>query len=173
MDVRVLTGEPIQVFCQRRCKAGARPDVQATYPNAPFNYRGGWGYMLLTNFLPNASGSGASGNGTYKLHAIITNASGQTLDLGARTITVDNAHASKPFGTIDTPDQGGTASGNAYVNFGWALTQNPYVIPTDGSTISVIVDGVAVGHPVTITAATSQICSPARRTATAQSAFST
>ena len=43
--------------------AGARPDVQATYPNAPFNYRGGWGYMLLTNFLPNASGSGASGNG--------------------------------------------------------------------------------------------------------------
>ena len=128
--------------------AGARPDVQATYPNAPFNYRGGWGYMLLTNFLPNASGSGASGNGTYKLHAIITNTSGQTLDLGAHTITVDNVHAAKPFGTIDTPSQGGTASGNAYVNFGWALTQNPYAIPTDGSTISVIVDGVAVGHPV-------------------------
>jgi len=38
-------------------------------------------------------------------------------------------------------------SGNAYVNFGWALTQNPYVIPMDGSTITVILDGVAVGHP--------------------------
>ena len=34
------------------------------------------------------------------------------------------------------------------MNFGWALTQNPYVIPTDGSTINVIVDGVAEGHPV-------------------------
>jgi hypothetical protein len=126
---------------------GARPDVQATYPNAPFNYRAGWGYMLLTNFLPNASGSGASGNGTYKLHAIITNASGQTLDLGAHAITVDNVHAPKPFGTIDTPAQGGTVSGNSYVNFGWALTQNPYVIPTGGSTITVILDGVAAGHP--------------------------
>ena len=127
--------------------SGARPDVQATFPNSPFNYRGGWGYMLLTNFLPNASGSGALGNGTYKLHALITNASGQTLDLGAHAITVDNVHAAKPFGTIDTPAQGGTGSGNAYVNFGWALTQNPYVIPTNGSTITVILDGVPVGHP--------------------------
>ena len=127
--------------------AGARPDVQATYPNSPFNYRAGWGYMLLTNFLPNASGSGPSGNGTYKLHAIITNASGQNFDLGARAITVDNVHAAKPFGTIDTPAQGGTVSGNAYVNFGWALTQNSFAIPTDGSTITVILDGVPVGHP--------------------------
>jgi uncharacterized repeat protein (TIGR01451 family) len=127
--------------------SGARPDVQATFPNSPFNYRAGWGYMLLTNFLANASGWGASGNGTYKLHALITNASGETLDLGAHAITVDNEHAAKPFGTIDTPAQGGTVSGNAYVNFGWALTQNPYVIPTNGSTITVILDGVPVGHP--------------------------
>jgi hypothetical protein len=127
---------------------GARPDVQTQYPNAPFNDSAGWGYMLLTNFLPNATGSGAPGNGTYKLHAIVTNQAGLTLDLGTRTITVDNAHATLPFGTIDTPAQGGTISGNAYVNFGWALTQNPYLIPTNGSTITVIVDGVAVGHPV-------------------------
>ena len=129
--------------------AGARPDVQAAFPNSPFNYRAGWGYMLLTNFLPNSNGAGAgpSGNGTFKLHAIITNSSGRTLDLGAHSITVDNAHASKPFGTIDTPGQGGTASSNSYVNFGWALTQNPYAIPTDGSTITVILDGVPVGHP--------------------------
>lgn len=127
--------------------AGSRTDVQATYPNTPFNYSAGWGYMLLTNFLVNASGSGPLGNGTYKLHALVTNLTGQTLDLGTRTITVDNAHATKPFGTIDTPAQGGTAAGNAYVNFGWALTQNPYVIPLDGSTINVFVDGVPVGHP--------------------------
>jgi hypothetical protein len=121
--------------------AGARPDVQAAYPNAPFNYRAGWGYQILTNFLPN-------GNGTFRLHAIITNQTGQTLDLGTRTITVDNAHATKPFGTIDTPAQGGTVSGNAYVNFGWALTQNPYSIPIDGSTLIVFIDGVPMGHPV-------------------------
>ena len=32
------------------------------------------------------------------------------------------------------------------MNFGWALTQNPKVIPIDGSTITVLVDGVAVGN---------------------------
>jgi len=128
--------------------AGARPDVQATYPNTPFNDRAGWGYQMLTNFLPNSSGAGALGNGTYKLHAIITNTAGVTLDLGTRTVTVDNAHATAPFGTIDTPAQGATISGSAYVNFGWALTPNPYNIPTNGSTIFVYVDGVPQGHPV-------------------------
>jgi hypothetical protein len=119
---------------------GARPDVEALNPNLPFNYRAGWGYQILTNFLPN-------GNGTFKLHAIAQNKSGNSTDLGTKTITVDNAHASKPFGTIDTPTQGGTASGNAYVNFAWALTQNPNKIPIDGSTISVVIDGQPVGHP--------------------------
>jgi hypothetical protein len=125
----------------------ARPDVAGLYPNAPFNYRGGWGYLMLTNFLPNAAGVGPSGNGTYKLHAIAHNKAGVSLDLGTKAITVDNAHASKPFGTLDTPGQGGTASGNAFVNFGWALTQNPNIIPIDGSTITVVVDGQVVGHP--------------------------
>ena len=126
----------------------ARPDVAGRYPTDPYQYRGGWGYMLLTNFLPNAAGSGPRGNGTYVLHVLITNKAGTVVDLGTKTITVDNAHASKPFGTIDTPDQGGNASGNAYINFGWALTQNPYNIPIDGSTINVYLDGVQVGHPV-------------------------
>lgn len=128
--------------------AGARPDLLPRYPNTPLNTRGGWGYMLLTNFLPNNNGgTGGPGNGTYKLHAIAHNQAGMATDLGTKTIIVDNAHASKPFGTIDTPAQGGTMSGNAYVNFGWALTQNSYRIPTDGSTITVILDGVAVGRP--------------------------
>jgi hypothetical protein len=39
-------------------------------------------------------------------------------------------------------------SGTAFVNFGWALTQNPNVIPIDGSTLTVIIDGVTMGHPV-------------------------
>jgi len=126
--------------------AGARPDVEAAYLTAPLNYRAGWGYMLLSNFLP-ASGGASSGNGTYNLHAIAVNKLGNKFDLGTRTITVDNAHASKPFGTIDTPAQGGTASGNAFVNFGWTLTQSGYNIPIDGSTITVMLDGVAMGHP--------------------------
>ncbi len=127
--------------------SGARPDVEAGSPNAPFNYRAGWGYLLLTNFLPNNGGSAGLGNGTYKLHAIAHNKSGAAVDLGTHTLSVDNAHASRPFGSIDTPGQGGTASGTAFINFGWALTQNPYFIPIDGSTLTVQVDGVAVGRP--------------------------
>ena len=126
---------------------GTRPDVQAAYPNAPFNYRAGWGYLMLTDELPDSSGSGGVGNGTYVLHAIAHSLSGTETDLGARTITVDNAQATKPFGAIDTPAQGAIVSGTV-VNFGWALTQQPYAIPTDGSTITVVVDSAAIGHPV-------------------------
>jgi hypothetical protein len=127
--------------------AGARPDVVAAYPNVPFNYRAGWGYLMLTTGLPNNGGSPGPGNGTYRLHAIAYNTAGTAVDLGTRTITVDNAHATKPFGTIDAPLQGGTLSGTV-INFGWALTPQPYMIPADGSTIAVTVDGQVVGHPV-------------------------
>ena len=68
--------------------------------------------------------------------------------IGSRTITCDNAKATKPFGAIDTPDQGGTVSGTTYTNFGWALTPQPNWIPIDGSTILVYIDGVPVGRPV-------------------------
>jgi hypothetical protein len=127
--------------------SGARPDVEAANANTPLNYRAGWGYLLLTNFLPNNGGSAGLGNGTYRLHAIAHNKAGASVDFGAHGITVDNAHAAKPFGTIDTPGPGGTASGNAYLNFGWALTQNPNMVPIDASTITVVVDGQVVGHP--------------------------
>src|SRR5260370_42633362 len=58
-----------------------------------------------------------------------------------------DAHAAKPFGGIDTPGQGGTISGADSVNFGWALTPQPGMIPVDGSTVTVVIDGVVVGHP--------------------------
>lgn len=121
---------------------GARPDVAALYPSHPFNDRAGWGYLLLTNMLPD------QGTGTYTLHAFADDASGHSTLLGSRTITCDNATATRPFGAIDTPAQGQTISGSAYVNFGWALTPQPKQIPPDGSTITVLVDGVAVGHPL-------------------------
>jgi hypothetical protein len=127
--------------------SGARPDVEAANAGAPFNYRAGWGYLLLTNFLPNSGGSAGLGNGTYNIHVIAHNKAGNSVDLGAHSVTVDNAHAAKPFGTIDTPAQGGTASGSAYLNFAWVLTQNPNMVPIDGSTITVVVDGQVMGHP--------------------------
>ncbi|MDQ1352093.1 MAG: hypothetical protein QG657_2399 [Acidobacteriota bacterium] len=119
---------------------GARSDIQQAYPTYPGSYKAGWGYMLLTNFLPN-------GDNTYKLHAIAADSEGKTTDLGARTITVDNTHAVKPFGAIDTPAQGGTASGAKFSNVGWILTPHPNNIATNGSTINVYIDGVNKGHP--------------------------
>lgn len=121
---------------------GARPDVEETYPYYPLNYQAGWGYMLLTNFLPN------QGNGTFTIYAKATDKEGKTVTLGSKTIICDNANAVKPFGAIDTPDQGGIASGKSFVNFGWALTPQPNTIPIDGSTIFVWVDGVPLDHPV-------------------------
>ena len=120
---------------------GARPDVEIAYPDYPYNYRAGWGYMLLTNFLPN------NGNGTYTLAAVAADISGNLVTLGTRTIKVDNAHAVKPFGAIDTPTQGGKALGSSFINWGWVLTPQPNAIPTNGSTINVYVDGVKLGHP--------------------------
>jgi hypothetical protein len=127
--------------------ADARPDVESLFPAFPLQYRAGWGYQLLTNVLSNSSGSGAPGNGTYKLHAVAFDTAGLQLDLGTKTITVDNAHATKPFGAIDTPTQGGTISGTNSVNFGWALTPQTGMIPMDGSTITVVIDGVLSGSP--------------------------
>jgi uncharacterized repeat protein (TIGR01451 family) len=126
---------------------GARPDVQALYPNCPLNNRAGWGYLMLTNGLPNNGVPTGTGNGTYTLHAIATDLDGHTVELGAKVITCDNAAASTPFGTIDTPGQGATVSGTI-VNFGWALTPQPNSIPIDGSTIWVTVDNQYLGHPV-------------------------
>jgi hypothetical protein len=120
---------------------GARPDVEEAYPGYPNNYKAGWGYMLLTNALPHG------GNGTFTLHAKAEDIEGHSITLGTKTITCDNANAVKPFGAIDTPSQGGTASGSRFINWGWVLTPQPNTIPPDGSTINVWVDGIALGHP--------------------------
>jgi hypothetical protein len=119
---------------------GARPDVEHAYPTYPMNYKAGWGYMMLTNFLPN------SGNGTFVIYAYANDLDGHSVSLGSKTIICDNAHAVKPFGAIDVPGQGNDTSGK-FFNTGWALTPIPNKIPEDGSTINVFVDGVNIGHP--------------------------
>jgi hypothetical protein len=120
---------------------GARPDVAALYPDYPNNTKAGWGYMMLTHFFP------GMGNGTYILSAVATDQMGKTTVLGTTTIHVDNAHSAKPFGAIDTPTQGGPATGKSFLNWGWVLTPQPNTIPTNGSTINVQVNSVNIGHP--------------------------
>ncbi|MCP4215499.1 MAG: hypothetical protein GY765_12670, partial [bacterium] len=115
--------------------------LASSYPSYPGSTKAGWGYMMLTNFLPN------SGNGTFSLYAVVTDVEGKQLTMGPKVITCDNANAVNPFGAIDTPGQGETVSGDEYFNFGWALTPLPNAIPTDASTIEVFIDGESVGNP--------------------------
>ncbi len=116
---------------------GSRPDVAVQFPSAPRSTRAGWGYLLLTNFLPN------QGNGTFRLYAYADDADGHTTLLGTRTVTCANATATLPFGAIDTPAQGETISGSNYTNFGWALARGPArADPPSGGTVRVVIDGV-------------------------------
>ncbi len=121
---------------------GARPDVADDFPGYPMNQRAGWGYMLLSNYLP------GGGNGNYAFHAYAVDVEGNRVGLGSRTILCDNKNAEIPFGTIDTPAQGAAVSGPDYYNYGWALTPLPNTIPADGSGITVWLDGEALGTAV-------------------------
>ena len=117
---------------------GARPDVAGFFPSSPQNTRAGWGYLMLTNFLPNL------GNGTFTLYAIATDAEGHSTTLGSKTITCTNASATAPFGAIDTPEQGGTATGTV-LNFGWVLSRTPaFANPTQGGTVRIAIDGALI-----------------------------
>jgi hypothetical protein len=120
---------------------GARPDVAAAFPGAPRNSSGGWGYLLLTNFLPN------QGNGTFRLYAFADDVDGHSTLLGTKTIVCDNAHATAPFGAIDTPGQGDVVSG-LVANYGWVLSPGSrHSDPPDGGSVTVFVDGAPVGSP--------------------------
>ena len=121
---------------------GARPDVVAAYPTTPFNTQAGWGYLLLSNVLPNR------GTGTYRLLMYATDRDGNQTLLGTRTITCTNSTATTPFGAIDTPAQGETVSSATYNNFGWVLSLGPRrADPPGGGTVRVVIDGLAVGAP--------------------------
>ncbi|MBI4890127.1 MAG: hypothetical protein HY821_05835 [Acidobacteria bacterium] len=121
---------------------GARPDVEAKTPyrDWPMSDRAGWGYSLLSNTLP------GGGNGQYTIHVYAESPAAGQLYLGSTSITVDNANATLPFGTIDLPRQGEQAGGAAYQSGGWVLAVPPASVPADGSTISVQIDGQGVGQ---------------------------
>jgi hypothetical protein len=120
--------------------SGARPDIEQMYPTYPMSNAAGWGYMLLTNTLP------GGGNGVFTLRAYAHDYAGGQTYLGSKTITCDNKNAVKPFGAIDAPTQGGEVNGDKYQNIGWVLTPMPNMVPIDGSTITVYIDGVSIGN---------------------------
>jgi hypothetical protein len=119
----------------------ARPDIEGFSPSTPLNYRAGWGFLVLTNMLPN------QGNGTFTLHMWAFDQEGQGGPLGSRTIVAQNSAATEPFGAIDTPGQGETISGTNYANFGWVLSRTRRADPPGGGAVFVYIDGVAVGSP--------------------------
>lgn len=132
--VRVFVGNAVLVN-------GARPDVAAAYASYPNNTRAGWGYLMLTNMLPN------QGNGTFTFHMYADDTNGNTTLLGSRTITCANAAATTPFGAIDTPAQGQIVSGSVN-NFGWVLSPGlRRADPAGGGTVNVVIDGALVGSP--------------------------
>jgi hypothetical protein len=118
----------------------ARPDVEGASPNTPFSYRAGWGFMVLTNMLPN------QGNGSFVFHANAFDLDGRFAPLGSRTVLAVNSTSDKPFGAIDTPGQGETVGGSI-ANFGWVLSRVRRADPPGGGSVTVYVDGVAVGSP--------------------------
>lgn len=143
--------------------AGARPDVEASFPTYPAVNTAGWGFLVLSNLLPNIPAANASGGGvgTFHFYVVATDIEGRQRLLGRSytdlapaptMVTVANDTIAKPFGAIDTPGQGATVSGTLN-NFGWVLTpdRNTFadgtdiLMPLTGSTISVIIDGAVVG----------------------------
>jgi immunoglobulin I-set domain protein len=121
---------------------GARPDIANANPTNPRSTQAGWGYLMLTNVLPN------EGSGTFRLTAIATDVEGKTTTLGTRTITCANNTAVRPFGAIDTPGQGEVVSGANYSNFGWVLVRGPALAdPPHGGTVQAYIDGAVFGSP--------------------------
>ena len=136
-----VPGQPIYIGDAIRVE-DARPDVASAFPTYPANYRGGWGYLALTNMLPNL------GNGTFRLMAYAEDGDGHATLLGTKRITCTNATSTQPFGAIDTPAPGETVSGSIYTSFGWVLSRAPRRADVPGGgTVTVLIDGVAVGTP--------------------------
>lgn len=116
--------------------SGARPDIETLFPALPATNSAGWGFLVLTQMLPNAVAQLPNGGeGTFVIRVFAVDTSGKQTMLGRSfvpanpggndptTISLVNVSQAtvKPFGAIDTPAQGATVSG-VVNNFGWALT---------------------------------------------------
>lgn len=140
---------------------GARPDVEVAHPHAPQRQRAGWGFVVLTNLLPDTTtGQTRGGQGRLSFSVLATDVAGNQRWIGRTTtdsdptiLTLDNDALAAPFGAVDTPAQGATVHGWIEM-FGWALTPDTdetaqgvttdIVIPRAGA-LRVFVDGAPVG----------------------------
>lgn len=137
--------------------SGARPDVEAAFGAYPNAHRAGWGFLVLTNMLPNIpTGAAAGGQGVFDFYVYAVDAEGGATLLGRTTadttptrIFANNNAAAAPFGAIDSPAQGEVISGT-YNNFGWVLTPHSGInaeMDVNGGGMAVFVDGVPIGSP--------------------------
>jgi pimeloyl-ACP methyl ester carboxylesterase len=161
INCQMIDGQNVVFIGDATLVPGARPDIEALFPTYPSANVGAWGYLLLTSMLPHIPNAQMfGGQGPLTLSIFATDLDGHVKQLGrtqvdttATAITMGNDTITKPFGAIDTPGQGATISGAAYANFGWALTPDgntvadagDIVVPTNGSTMSVLIDGAPVG----------------------------
>jgi glucose/arabinose dehydrogenase len=160
-NCQLINGQNVVFIGNATLVPGARPDISALFATYPASNVGGWGYLLLTSMLPHIPNAQLfGGQGSLMLYAFATDLEGHVKQLGRTqvdttptSITMNNTNIAKPFGAIDTPGQGATISGASYANFGWSLTPDnntmvdtgDVVVPTDGSTMSVLIDGAPVG----------------------------
>src|SRR6185295_9544041 len=93
--------------------SGARTDVQQLFPNVPESARAGWGYLLLTNFLPDTDDAGrfkasSGGNGTFNLLFFARDADKDEFELNAAGLPVRITRSGKTLLCRDpglTPEQ--------------------------------------------------------------------
>lgn len=162
---RTVVGQRLVYIGDAAFAEGARPDVQAAFPSWPSASRAGWGFLMLTSMLPHVPQARLyGGQGAMTIYAVATDVEGRDRLLGRSSdqrtaeaghpthVTLSNDTIARPFGAIDTPAQGAIVSGLLH-NFGWVLTPDTNAIrdasdifmPTDGSTITVYIDGIPRG----------------------------
>jgi hypothetical protein len=160
-NCQLINGNNVVFIGNATLVPGARPDIEALYPAYPASNVAAWGYLLLTNMLPHVTNAQMfGGHGPLTLYMFANDLDGHLKQLGRTQfdttptqITMNNDNIAKPFGAIDTPGQGATIGGAAYANFGWSLTPDgntvadagDILVPTNGSTMSVLIDGATVG----------------------------
>lgn len=133
---RVTQPPPLVFVGDANFVSGARPDIETLFPALPATSTAGWGFLVLTQMLPNAVAALPNGGeGTFQIYVFAVDTSDKQTMLGRSfvpanpggndptTISLINASqaAVRPFGAIDTPAQGATVGG-VVNNFGWALT---------------------------------------------------
>ena len=154
--------------------SGSRPDVENLYPNAPQSYRAGWGFMVLTNMLPDTgNGRATGGNGAFRLHAYAVDTEGRSSYLGAKSFRRTTPRRKNPSARSIRPHRAGRPPA---VHL-WSGAGRSHRAPRFRRTVrrSPCLSTVwhAATRPITSIVRTSLACSPGTRTRTARSGTST